>query len=100
MAESGPPFPALRFVEAAARLRSYSAAGAALGVTHSAVSQTVRRLEGLYGQVLFQRRSMQMAPTAAALALAEAYREAERIVLRAERQIQATGGAPALVVST
>jgi LysR family glycine cleavage system transcriptional activator len=100
MTESGPPFAALRFIEAAARLRSYSAAGASLGVTHSAVSQTVRRLEGLYGQVLFQRRRSQMAPTAAALALAEAYREAERIVSRVERQIHAADGAPTLVVST
>jgi LysR family glycine cleavage system transcriptional activator len=100
MTETGPPFAALRFIEAAARHRSYSAAGASLGVTHSAVSQTVRRLENLYGQVLFQRRGLQMAPTAAALALAEAYREAERIVSRAERQVRAADGAPTLVVST
>jgi LysR family glycine cleavage system transcriptional activator len=100
MTDSGPPFAALRFLEAAARLRGYSAAGAELGVTHSAVSQTVRRLERLYGQVLFRRRGLEMAPTAAALALADAYREAKRVVARAERQIRAAENAPALVVST
>lgn len=100
MAEPAPPFAALRLLEAAARLRSYSAAGASLGVTHSAVSQTVRRLERLYGQVLFRRRGMQMAPSPAALALADAYREAQRIVARAERQVRIADGAPTLVVST
>ncbi|HTX48352.1 MAG TPA: LysR substrate-binding domain-containing protein [Caulobacteraceae bacterium] len=100
MAETGPPFAALRFLEAAARLRGYSAAGASLGVTHSAVSQAVRRLERLYGRVLFRRRGMQMAPTAAALALADAYREAERIMARAEGRIRTADAPPALVVST
>jgi LysR family glycine cleavage system transcriptional activator len=45
MVDRGPPFAALRNLEAASRLRSYSLAGDELGVTHSAVSQAVRRLE-------------------------------------------------------
>ena len=37
MAQRPPPFSALRTLEAAARLRSYTAAAAELMVTHSAV---------------------------------------------------------------
>ena len=55
MADRGPPFAALRALEAACRLKSYSLAGDELGVTHSAVSQSVRRLEQAYGQRLFWR---------------------------------------------
>jgi DNA-binding transcriptional LysR family regulator len=76
MADRGPPFQALRALEAACRLRSYSLAGAELGVTHSAVSQAVRRLEREYGRVLFRRVGLRMTPSSAALALAQAYREA------------------------
>jgi LysR family glycine cleavage system transcriptional activator len=83
MVDRGPPFSALRALEAACRMRSYSLAGDELGVTHSAVSQAVRRLEREYGRTLFRRDGMQMAPSPEALALAQAYREASRLVLRA-----------------
>ncbi|MEJ0067267.1 MAG: LysR family transcriptional regulator [Caulobacteraceae bacterium] len=53
MSDRGPPFAALRALEAACRLKSYSLAGEELGVTHSAVSQSMRRLEMTYGQRLF-----------------------------------------------
>jgi LysR family transcriptional regulator, glycine cleavage system transcriptional activator len=100
MTEPGPPFAALRVLEAATRLRSYSLTGVELGVTHSAVSQTVRRLERIYGQIMFRRQGLQMAPTAAALTLAQAYREAEHIAVRAARQVMAIDAAPTLVLST
>ena len=83
MVDRGPPFSALRALEAACRMKSYSLAGDELGVTHSAVSQAVRRLEREYGRTLFRRDGMQMAPSPAALSLAQAYREASRMVLRA-----------------
>jgi len=83
MADRGPPFAALRALEAASRLKSYSLAGDELGVTHSAVSQAVRRLEREYGRTLFRREGLRMSPSPAALALAEAYREASRLVARA-----------------
>lgn len=60
MADRGPPFAALRALEAACRLKSYSLAGDELGVTHSAVSQSVRRLEQAYGQRLFWRHGTGM----------------------------------------
>jgi LysR family glycine cleavage system transcriptional activator len=100
MADPAPPFAALRVLEAACRLQSYSLTGEELGVTHSAVSQTVRRLERVYGQTLFRREGMHMAPSAAALALAQAYREAERIVLRTAEDLKVREGEGALVLST
>jgi LysR family glycine cleavage system transcriptional activator len=100
MADRGPPFSALRALEAACRLKSYSVAGDELGVTHSAVSQSVRRLEQAYGQRLFWRQGAGMSPSPAALALAQAYREAERILLRAGEDLKIREGEGALVLST
>jgi LysR family glycine cleavage system transcriptional activator len=100
MADSAPPFAALRVLEAACRLQSYSLTGEELGVTHSAVSQTVRRLERVYGQTLFRREGMHMAPSAAALALAKAYREAASIVNRTAENLKVRDGEGALVLST
>lgn len=100
MVDRGPPFAALKVLETASRLKNYSLTGEELGVTHSAVSQTVRRLEEVYGQTLFRRQGLQMAPTGAALALAQAYREAEHIVVRAGRHVRAIDGEPTLVLST
>jgi len=71
MVDRGPPFAALRALEAASRLKSYSLAGDELGVTHSAVSQAVRRLERSYGRTLFRREGLRMAPSPAALAAEE-----------------------------
>jgi LysR family glycine cleavage system transcriptional activator len=90
----------LRVLEAACRLQSYSLTGEELGVTHSAVSQTVRRLERVYGRTLFRREGMHMAPSAAALALAQAYREAAGIVARTAENLKVRDGEGALVLST
>ncbi|MFI4934284.1 MAG: LysR substrate-binding domain-containing protein [Caulobacterales bacterium] len=100
MATSVPPFAALRVLEIACRLKSYSATGEVLGVTHSAVSQTVARLEATYGRKLFRRQGAQMHPTPAALALAAAYAEAARIIARASDALNADEGSPCLVLST
>jgi LysR family glycine cleavage system transcriptional activator len=100
VSHQGPPFGDLRTLEVACRLQSYSLAGEELGVTHSAVSQTVRRLERRYGQPLFQRQGMQMTPSAAALRLARAYREAAQIVNRAGADLRAREGETTLVLST
>jgi len=100
MADRALPFAALRALEAACRLKSYSLAGEELGVTHSAVSQSVRRLEQTYGQRLFWRQGAGMSPSPAALALAEAYREAERVIVRAAETLRARDGGGSLVLST
>jgi DNA-binding transcriptional LysR family regulator len=100
MVDRGPPFAALRVLDAACRLRSYSLAGEELGVTHSAVSQTVKRLERAYGLTLFRREGMQMSPSPAALALARAYREAAHIVDQAGQDLKVREGEVTLVLST
>ncbi|HZZ88618.1 MAG TPA: LysR substrate-binding domain-containing protein [Caulobacteraceae bacterium] len=100
MADRAPPFAALRALEAACRLKSYSLAGEELGVTHSAVSQSMRRLEQTYGQRLFRRQGLGMEPTAAAVSLSVAYRQAARIVAEAGEALKVRDTEPALVVST
>ncbi|HWA60222.1 MAG TPA: LysR substrate-binding domain-containing protein [Caulobacteraceae bacterium] len=100
MASRPPPFAGLRVLEVACRLRSYSLTGEELGVTHSAVSQTVRRLEEAYGFKLFRRQGMRMNPTEPALALAKAYLEAARIVDRAAADLTAGQRGSQLVIST
>ncbi|HEY2709309.1 MAG TPA: LysR substrate-binding domain-containing protein [Caulobacteraceae bacterium] len=100
MPDRGPPFAALRALEAACRLKSYSAAGEELGVTHSAISQSMRRLEGAYGQKLFHRQGLGMEPTAAAISLSVAYRQAARIVADASEALKLQNAEPALVIST
>jgi LysR family glycine cleavage system transcriptional activator len=55
MARRLPPLNALRAFEAAARLKSFSAAAQELRVTDSAVSQQVRTLERYLGTRLFRR---------------------------------------------
>jgi LysR family glycine cleavage system transcriptional activator len=100
MVDHAPPFAALRALEAASRLKSYSLAGDELAVTHSAVSQAIRRLEREYGRKLFRREGMHMAPSPAALSLAQAYREASRLVLRAADDLKMGEGEGSLVLST
>src|SRR5437899_12163560 len=100
MANRPLPFAGLRVLEAAARLNSYSLAGEELGVTHSAVSQTVRRLEETYRTKLFRRQGMRMVPSPAALALARAYSEAAHIVERVGTDLSAVNQGSTLVLST
>jgi LysR family transcriptional regulator, glycine cleavage system transcriptional activator len=63
-----PPLNALRAFEAAARLGSFKAAAAELHVTHGAVSQHVRLLEGWLGAPLFERHNRRVTLTPAARA--------------------------------
>ena len=69
-------------------------------MTHSAVSQTVRRLEETYRTKLFRRHGMQMVPSPPALNLARAYLEAARIVERAGADLSASNEGASLVLST
>lgn len=67
------PFSALRVVEAVVRHRNYSWAARELDITHSAVSQSVKRLETQLNTKLFERRGGGMQPSPAAVELATAY---------------------------
>lgn len=87
MAQRPPPFAALRALEAACRHRNYTAAAAELNVTHSAVSQAIRRLEDEMGCKLFVRRGAAMEPSSASMALARAYADASLSVSQAMRHI-------------
>ena len=99
MAQRPPPFSALRTLEAAARLRSYTAAAAELMVTHSAVSQAIRRLEEDLGAKLFYRRGSFMEPAPSTLVLARAYHEAAQHLSRSLMDIASRNTPDKLVVS-
>ena len=99
MSQRPPPFAALRTLEAASRHRSYTAAAAELQVTHSAVSQAVRRLEEDLGAKLFYRRGSFMEPSPSSLILARAYCEAAQSLSRSLLDIASRNSPDSLVVS-
>ena len=98
MSDRSPPFTALRAVEAASRHRSFTGAARELQITHSAVSQSIRRLEGELGARLFERKGGAMEPSEAALRLAQTYSEAEEALSRTLREILGPQGSTALSV--
>lgn len=71
MQTSRPSLNALRAFEAAARLRSMTAAAEELSVTHGAVSRHIRALEELLGVTLLTRGPHSTDPTAEGARLAE-----------------------------
>ena len=69
---------ALLYFDSAARQRSFSAAGRELGVTPSAVSHRIARLEATLGKALFERENRQVTLTREGTELAQATVEAFR----------------------
>ena len=70
-----PSLSALRALETAARLGSYSAAARELNVTHAAIAQHLRTLEDHFGRPLMQRQGQNMRPTPEGARLAAALSE-------------------------
>ena len=99
MSHRAPPFSALRTLEAATRLRSYTAAAAELQVTHSAVSQAIRRLEDELGIKLFYRRGSFMEPAPSSLLLARSYHEAAQHLSRSLIDVAGRNAPDNLVIS-
>lgn len=100
MARRLPPLIALRALEAAARLKSYSRAADELNVTHGAVSQQIRRLEDELGLPLFHRRGNAMEPTAAAARMADRVGEALALLHAGVAEITEAAVTDPLVVSS
>src|SRR6185503_5744354 len=78
-----PPLSALRPLEAAARLESFSRAAEELHLTHGAVSRQVRALEEHLGTRLFARHGKRVSLTPAGRAFAERIRGALEEIARA-----------------
>src|SRR4051812_27354862 len=95
-----PPFMALRALEAAARLRSYSRAADELHVTHGAISHQIRKLEDELGQKLFRRDGNAMDPTEPALKLASRVAQAIRLMQQGVDEIDQRRTDRTLVIST
>ena len=74
------PLSALRTFDAAARLKSFTAAASELGVTQAAVSWQIKALEQRLGQPLFRRMPREVALTLAGERLARATSEAMRLL--------------------
>ena len=70
-----PPMSALRALEAASRLLSYSRAAEELHVTQSAISHQIRHIEELWEVKLFERRGRRLVLTEAGLRLAPIVRD-------------------------
>ena len=85
MGKNPPPLRALRVFEAAARTGSLTLAAQELNLTHSAVSQQIKMLEGYFGRPLFVRGPRGVEATAQAKVLYEEVRASlDRVALAAD----------------
>ncbi|MEX3011276.1 LysR family transcriptional regulator [Hoeflea sp. TYP-13] len=78
----------LRQLLALAETGNYRKAGEQLGISHSAVSQTIAKMEKVYGVELFSRLSNETVPTAYGLRIIEFAEAAVNEMDRATRDIQ------------
>lgn len=94
-----PPLGALRCFEAAARLESFTLAGAALHLTHGAISRAVRSLEDDLGTALFERRSHRVFLTSAGAELLHSVTQALDLIENTSRRLRAPPPGAPLVLS-
>lgn len=93
-----PPFPPLVAFDAVVRHGSFTRAAAELGVTQSAVSHQLRRLEHYFDTRLLQRLNPGVAPTEAGAALAAEVAEALAQLAGLGRHVRRAPARPALRV--
>ena len=72
----------LRQILALAETGNYRKAGERLGISHSAISQTVTKLEGIYGVTLFEKHNAETVPTAFGLPIIDS---AKTMLMELER---------------
>ncbi|HET9598453.1 MAG TPA: LysR family transcriptional regulator [Anaeromyxobacteraceae bacterium] len=89
---TGAPFPQLQAFLAVARLRSFTRAARELGVTRSAVSQSVQQLEGQLRVVLLTRTTRSVAVTEAGRRLLESAGPALGQIIAALGEVSARPG--------
>ncbi len=85
-----PPLNALRCLEAAARLGSFSRAAAELNITQSAISHQMRQLEDWFGTPLFTRQARTATPTEKGRELARTLTDAFDIIHNATKRAKAS----------
>lgn len=85
--KSNIPMGAIRVLAAVGRYGNFTRAGAALGITQSAVSRHIATLEALSGIALFERRGPQVAFTPAGAQFYEAVRDAVSTIELATQQM-------------
>jgi LysR family transcriptional regulator, glycine cleavage system transcriptional activator len=95
-----PSLAALRAFEAAARLRSLSAAARELNVTHAAIAQHLRTLNDHFGEVLLEREGQAMVPTPVGRQLAASVSEGFGRIAEGVRDIKAQTRSRGLSVTT
>ena len=93
-----PSLNGLRAFEAAARLGSFTAAGAELAVTQAAVSRMVRLLEGRFGFPLFERHANRLSLTWQGKALLPGLTSAFDAVAALAAQVATLSAVPVLTV--
>ena len=81
MVHTLPPLHRLQAFEAAARLTSFKAAAAELGVTASAISHRLKSLESELGVALFERLNREVRLTETGRTLAQALHKALREIV-------------------
>jgi DNA-binding transcriptional LysR family regulator len=94
------PLNALRAFEAAARMGSFTAAAAELGVSPGAVTAHVKALEATLGAALFERQSKGVRLTALGVAATEGFTEAFDALARAEAVLRSHAAPQVVHIAT
>lgn len=94
------PLHSLHAFESAARHCSYSLAAGELHVTHSAVSQQIRSLEGMLGVSLFERRGRQMLLTREGMLLFRRIQPALQQISQAVSEVGVLQRPPSITITT